>query len=138
MSKQSGSGDDHYLLVWCSMSVPPRWIPCPRKGQIIDGESSASNSLRRYDCHLLAGKFLPFKTPLSSRYDGDIPEEDRFNIDMVVSVVEGKQLRMGLVVDLTKTDRFYDKQTLLNYSIGYHKLQCEGYVHGVCFTDSLK
>ena len=74
---------------------------------------------------------MPFKTPLSSRYDGDIPEEDRFNIDMIVTFVEGKQLRMGLVVDLTKTDRFYDKRTLSQHNIGYHKLQCEGYVYSI-------
>ena len=90
--------------------------------------SHLCSSLRRYDYGLLSGKFLPFKTPLSSRYDPDLPEDARFNIDMIVNWVEGRQLRMGLVVDLTKTDRFYDKQTLLDRSIGYHKLQCEGYV----------
>ena len=88
--------------------------------------SHLCSSLRRYDCGILSGKFLPFKTPLSSRYDPDLPEDARFNIDMIVNWVEGRQLRMGLVVDLTKTDRFYDKQTLLDRSIGYHKLQCEG------------
>lgn len=88
--------------------------------------SRLCSSVRSYDYGLLPGKFLPFKTPLSSRYDPDLPEDARFNIDMIVSYVEGKQLRMGLVVDLTKTDRFYDKQTLLDRSIGYHKLQCEG------------
>lgn len=83
--------------------------------------------LTRFDYNLVSGKFLPFKTPLSSRYDPELPEDARFNIDMIVSFVEGKALRMGLVVDLTKTDRFYDKQSLLDRSIGYHKLQCEGY-----------
>ena len=90
--------------------------------------SQLSSSLARFEYDLLSGKFLPFKTPLSSRYDPELPEDARFNIDMIVSYVEAKQLRMGLVVDLTKTDRFYDKQTLLDRSIGYHKLQCEGFV----------
>ena len=75
------------------------------------------------------GKFLPFKTPLSSRYDVEIPEGDRFDVDMLVTYVAGMQLRMGLVVDLTKTDRFYDKRTLAQYNIGHHKLQCEGCVY---------
>ena len=94
--------------------------------------SQLSSSLIRFYYDLLSGKFLPFKTPLSSRYDPELPEDARFNIDMIVSYVEGKQLRMGLVVDLTKTDRFYDKQTLLDRSIGYHKLQCEGFVRSIC------
>ena len=88
--------------------------------------SHLCSCLRRCDYGILSGKFLPFKTPLSSRYDPDLPEDARFNVDMIVNWVEGRQLRMGLVVDLTKTDRFYDKQTLLDRSIGYHKLQCEG------------
>ena len=45
---------------------------------------------------------------------------------MIVSYVASQGLRMGLVVDLTKTDRFYDKRTLADYNIGHHKLQCEG------------
>ena len=95
--------------------------------------SQLSSSLARFDYDLLSGKFLPFKTPLSSRYDPELPEHARFNIDMIVSYGEGvKQLRMGLVVDLTKTDRFYDKQTLLDRNIGYHKLQCEGFVRSIC------
>ena len=78
-------------------------------------------------CWFYSGKFIPFKTPLSSRYDGEIPEENRFGIDMIVSYVASQGLRMGLVVDLTKTDRFYDKRNLADYNIGHHKLQCEGY-----------
>ena len=33
---------------------------------------------------------------------------------------------MGLVVDLTKTDRYYDKRELIHNSIGHHKIICEG------------
>ncbi len=72
------------------------------------------------------GRFLPFKTPLSSRYDEDVPEANKFDISMLLSSVEGLQLRMGLVVDLTKTDRFYDKRALTEIGIGHYKLKCEG------------
>lgn len=41
------------------MNVPPRWLHCPRRG------------------NLVAGKFLPFKTPLSAKYNRDVPEECR-------------------------------------------------------------
>lgn len=74
------------------------------------------------------GKFLPFKAPLSSRYDQDIPEGNKFDIPMLLNYVEAMQLRVGLVVDLTKTDRFYDKRSLTELGIGHYKLKCEGYV----------
>lgn len=74
----------------------------------------------------LLGKFLPFKAPLSSRYDHDVSEGNRFDVTMLLSYVEAMQLRMGLVVDLTKTDRFYDKRSLTELGIGHYKLKCEG------------
>lgn len=108
------------------MSVPPRWINCPRKGQIIAGEWFQS-FIGTFQWRSVPGKFLPFKTPLSSRYDAEVPEDKRFDVAMLVSYVESLQLRLGLVVDLTKTDRFYDKRSLAQFSICHHKLQCEGY-----------
>ena len=76
---------------------------------------------------LTVGKFLPFKTPLSSQYDAEVPEENRFGVPMLIMYMEAMHLRMGLVVDLTKTDRYYDKRELTNErNIGHYKLQCEG------------
>lgn len=69
---------------------------------------------------------MPFKAPLSSRYDQDISEGNKFDIPMLLSYVEAMQLRMGLVIDLTKTDRFYDKRSLTELGIGHYKLMCEG------------
>ncbi|KAH6935285.1 hypothetical protein HPB50_005020 [Hyalomma asiaticum] len=59
---------------------------------------------------LIAEKFLPFKTPLSEVYDA--------------------QLKMGLWIDLTNTDRFYDPKVIEQREIRYLKLQCRG--HGEC------
>ena len=107
--------DDLYQICCCSdMSIPPRWLGCPRKGKLIGGKLENS------------GRFIPFKTPLSSRYDEDVPEGNKFDIAMLMSYVESMQLRMGLVVDLTKTDRFYDKRSLTEVGIGHYKLKCEG------------
>lgn len=77
-------------------------------------------------CSPLEDKFLPFKVPLSAEYDRELNEEHRFHVPMLISFVEGAQQRMGLVVDLTKTDRYYDKRDLLEHNIGYHKILCEG------------
>ena len=42
------------------MNIPPRWLHCPRKG------------------NLVANIFLPFKTPLDSKYDNDVSDEFRY------------------------------------------------------------
>ncbi|PIK49875.1 putative mRNA-capping enzyme [Apostichopus japonicus] len=86
-----------------------RWLKCPRKGQLI------------------AEKFLPFKTPLSSHYDSKIPEEDRFYLQMIFAYVQSKQRKVGLVVDLTNTSRFYDKSEVEKTGAKYIKLQCRGH-----------
>ena len=36
--------------------------------------------------------------------------------------------KLGLIIDLTKTDRFYDKKEVLDSDVAYYKLKCEGYV----------
>eukprot|EP00731_Ephydatia_muelleri_P011049 Em0005g1635a len=89
--------------------LPPRWLHCPRKGQLV------------------AGKFLPFKTPLDNRYDSQISEGDRFKFSMLIDLVTARQLKMGLVIDLTKTNRFYDKAELVESGVRHYKLKCEGH-----------
>ena len=43
---------------------------------------SKSQCLRNLILFLCAERFLPFKTPLDSRYNSQIPEESIFDIDM--------------------------------------------------------
>lgn len=73
-------------------------------------------------------KFLPFKCPLSTEYDRDLDESQRFHPSMLVSYTESVERRMGLVVDLTKTDRYYDKRELLQSGIGHREIICAGLV----------
>lgn len=91
------------------MAIPDRWLKCPRKGQLI------------------AEKFLPFKTPLSSHYDSQIPEEDRFYLQMIFAYVQSKQCKVGLIIDLTNTTRFYDHTEVKKLGAKYIKLQCRGF-----------
>lgn len=91
------------------MSVPPRWLNCPRKSKII------------------ADKFLAFKTPLGPRYDDDIPEANRFQLPMLFAYLQSLKVRLGLVIDLTKTSRFYDKREVEKAGIKHVKMQCEGH-----------
>ncbi|KAM9354055.1 mRNA-capping enzyme [Pholidichthys leucotaenia] len=91
---------------------PPRWRNCPRRGQPV------------------AGKFLPMKTMLGSRYDDQVAEENRFHPSMLSNYLRSLKVKMGLLVDLTNTTRFYDRNDIEKEGIKYVKLQCKG--HGEC------
>lgn len=91
-------------------SVPPRWLHCPRKA-----------------VNLIQNKFLAFKTPLSSAFDNQVPEECRFTVNMLFASLKSQRLKLGLWIDLTNTSRFYDKKSLETYGCKYLKLQCRGH-----------
>ncbi|XP_053301483.1 mRNA-capping enzyme isoform X1 [Pleuronectes platessa] len=88
---------------------PPRWRNCPRKG------------------HPVAGKFLPMKTMLGPRYDDQVAEGNRFNPEMLSNFLKSLKVKMGLLVDLTNTTRFYDRKDIETEGIKYMKLQCKGH-----------
>ncbi|KAG1929559.1 mRNA-capping enzyme [Pimephales promelas] len=94
--------------------APPRWRNCPRRGQPV------------------AGKFLPMKTMLGPRYDDKVPEENRFHPSMLSNYLKSLKVKMGLLVDLTNTSRFYDRAEIEKEGIKYVKLSCKG--HGECPT----
>lgn len=97
-------------------SIPPRWLHCPRKA-----------------IKLIQNKFLAFKTPLSSAYNSQVPEECRFTIDMLFATLKSQKVKLGLWIDLTNTTRFYDKKDLEAHGCKYLKLQCRG--HGETPSD---
>ncbi|XP_043268490.1 mRNA-capping enzyme [Venturia canescens] len=90
--------------------VPARWLHCPRKAS-----------------KLIANKFLAFKTPLSSEFDSQVPQECSFNVNMLFSSVKSQRLKLGLWIDLTNTNRFYNKADVEAQGCKYLKLQCRGH-----------
>ncbi|XP_073445692.1 mRNA-capping enzyme isoform X4 [Dendrobates tinctorius] len=78
----------------------------------------------------LVGKFLPLKTMLGPRYDDQVPEENRFHPSMLSNYLKSLKVKMVLLVDLTNTTRFYDRNDIEKEGIKYIKLQCKG--HGEC------
>lgn len=80
----------------------------------------------------MAGKFLPMKTMLGPRYDDKVPEENRFHPSMLSNYLKSLKVKMGLLVDLTNTTRFYDRADIEKEGIKYVKLSCKG--HGECPT----
>ncbi|GBN11275.1 mRNA-capping enzyme [Araneus ventricosus] len=94
------------------LGPPPRWLHCPRKGSII------------------VDKFIAFKTPLDESYDSQIPEECVFSPSLLIASLSSQKVKLGLWIDLTNTNRFYNKEEIEQHNIRYVKLQCRG--HGEC------
>uniref|UniRef100_A0A8C7D3H2 mRNA-capping enzyme n=1 Tax=Oncorhynchus kisutch TaxID=8019 RepID=A0A8C7D3H2_ONCKI len=79
------------------------------------------------------GKFLPMKTMLGPKYDDKVPEENRFHPSMLSQYLKSLKVKMGLLVDLTNTTRFYDRNEIEKEGVKYVKLQCKGWA--LCFID---
>ncbi|XP_050547910.1 mRNA-capping enzyme [Daktulosphaira vitifoliae] len=106
-SKRYRSGSSYSSYV---PPVPDRWLKCPRKSFTP-----------------ITDKFVAFKTPLDSKYDGQVPITQRFNTEMLFSSLSNMKISLGLWIDLTKTSRFYDKSEVENMNCAYVKLPCAGH-----------
>ncbi|VDP94452.1 unnamed protein product [Trichobilharzia regenti] len=76
--------------------LPPRWLKCPRMGDMI------------------LDIFIPFKTPLDNKFDHFIDPEDIFHY------------KLGLIIDLTKSRRFYNRREITDNNCKYLKIECKG------------
>ncbi|ENN77339.1 mRNA-capping enzyme isoform X1 [Dendroctonus ponderosae] len=90
--------------------IPNRWLNCPRKAN-----------------KLIIGKLLALKTPLSAKFDHVVPAECRFHPKMFFGSCKTKKLKIGLWLDLTNTNRFYDKAEIEKFGCKYIKLKCRGH-----------
>ncbi|KAI6071374.1 MRNA-capping enzyme isoform X2 [Aix galericulata] len=63
---------------------------------------------------------------LGPRYDDQVAEENRFHPSMLSNYLKSLKVKMGLLVDLTNTTRFYDRNDIEKEGIKYIKLQCKG------------
>lgn len=89
---------------------PPRWLHCPRKASKI-----------------FLDKFIAFKTPLDSKFDSQVSLECRFPPSMLFDSMKSYKCEIGLWVDLTNTERFYDKEEVERRGCRYIKLSCRGH-----------
>ena len=90
--------------------LPRRWLETPR-----------------ISVSLIGNRFLAFKTPLDNKFDGQIPVEDRFTPDMLFQLMKDLKVKIGLWIDLTYTQRFYNKQLVEDNDCKYVKLRCKGF-----------
>uniref|UniRef100_A0A182WAC7 mRNA-capping enzyme n=1 Tax=Anopheles minimus TaxID=112268 RepID=A0A182WAC7_9DIPT len=96
--------------------IPARWLHCPRKSET-----------------LIAECFLAFKTPLKEAFQSQMPVQCCFTPKMLFDLMKRHKRRIGLWIDLTNTNRFYDKNLIIDANCDYIKLQCRG--HGETPSD---
>ncbi|VVC29362.1 Protein-tyrosine phosphatase-like,Dual specificity phosphatase, catalytic domain,Tyrosine [Cinara cedri] len=91
------------------LKVPEKWI------------EFAPNST------IICNKFVAFKTPLDSKYK--TPVRYRFNTGMLFSTMAKMKVNLGLWIDLTNSNRYYDQSEVTNNNCSYVKLPLMG--HGI-------
>ncbi|CAG0895731.1 unnamed protein product [Darwinula stevensoni] len=89
--------------------VPPDWLDCPEK----------------CSC-LIGGKFLVCKTPLDYKFDGRLQGRNPFHPETAIKSMESLRVKIGLWIDLTNTNRYYDPNILKGKDITYYKLASPG------------
>ncbi|CAH8562972.1 unnamed protein product [Dicrocoelium dendriticum] len=87
-------------------ALPPRWLNCPRIGNMV------------------LDIFIPFKTPLDSKFDHFIQPEQIFHVDDMFRLAE--PYKLGVIVDLTKSKRFYHRREVVDNNCKYVKIECKG------------
>lgn len=94
------------------LGPPDRWMYCPPLGSVV------------------AKNFLPFKTPLCKLYDDQIEPQYRFHPkDVFAHKLGGAHpgAKIGLWIDLTKTNRYYSKKEVEARKCTYVKMPIKGH-----------
>lgn len=91
--------------------LPDRWLRCPKMAD-----------------SLIQSKFLTFKTPLSETFDSKVSMEERFHPKQVFQDNRNKfSGKIGLWIDLTNTNRFYNEKEIEKRDCYYVKMFCRGF-----------
>ncbi|XP_022747226.1 mRNA-capping enzyme-like isoform X4 [Durio zibethinus] len=87
--------------------IPPGWLDCPSAGQEI-------------------GCIIPSKVPLGESYNDCVPPGKRYSFKQVIHQQRVLGRKLGLVIDLTNTSRYYQTPDLKKEGIKHVKIQCRG------------
>jgi len=90
--------------------TPANWINCPSMA----------------DTTIAEDLFVVFKTPLDFKFNKQVHSKKRFNTDMVFSVLAERKVDLGLWIDLTNTDQYYDRSAVECMNCEYVKIFCTG------------
>ncbi|XP_061344419.1 uncharacterized protein LOC133290366 [Gastrolobium bilobum] len=87
--------------------LPPGWLDCPSSGQEI--------------CCM-----IPSKVPLGESFNDCIVPGKRYSFKQVIHQQRVLGRKLGLVIDLTNTSRYYPVSDLKKEGIKHVKIQCRG------------
>ncbi|KAL6987730.1 mRNA guanylyltransferase [Sarracenia purpurea var. burkii] len=87
--------------------LPPGWLGCPKVGQEIR-------------C------IIPSKVPLGESFNDYVPPGQRYSIKQVIHQQRVAGRKIGLVIDLTNTSRYYPTSDWKKEGIKHVKIQCKG------------
>ncbi|KAJ8753925.1 hypothetical protein K2173_000179 [Erythroxylum novogranatense] len=87
--------------------LPPGWLECPSFGRDI-------------------GFIIPSKVPLGELYNDLILPGKRYSFKQVLHHLKVLGRKLGLVIDLTNTTRYYQTTDLKKEGIKHIKIQCKG------------
>lgn len=90
-----------------SSQAPDRWLCCPPYGEVIDDT------------------FLPMKTLLSD--DVQLPPDYIFTPDLFLKQMREKKLKIGLVINLTFSSKYYDASDIEDHDIEFKQISCRGF-----------
>ncbi|XP_069145369.1 uncharacterized protein [Solanum lycopersicum] len=88
-------------------SLPKGWLYCPPYGDNI-------------------GLIIPSKVPLSESFNKNIPPGESYTPKEVIDQQRSLGREIGLVVDLTNTDRYYPESDWTSHGIRHVKIRCPG------------
>lgn len=88
-------------------SLPAGWLYCPPYGDNI-------------------GVIIPSKVPLSESFNKNIPPGESYTPKELINKQRCLGREIGLVVDLTNTDRYYPESDWTSHGIRHVKIRCPG------------
>lgn len=88
-------------------SLPPGWLDCPAYGTEI-------------------GFIIPSKVPLGESFNDNITTSKRYSPQQAINQQRRLGRELGLVIDLTNTNRYYPETDWTKEGIGYVKIRCAG------------
>lgn len=65
------------------------------------------------------GKFVPFKTPLDDKFLSKLEPCEQFTPQMAIDEFNRQGLKIGLWINLTYTDKYYDPSVVKRNGIAY-------------------
>eukprot|EP00057_Strongylocentrotus_purpuratus_P035291 XP_798461.4 PREDICTED: RNA/RNP complex-1-interacting phosphatase [Strongylocentrotus purpuratus] len=92
-------------------TIPDRWEKYVPFGDVIKGTN-----------------ILPLKVPLKENLSSRLLEKDRFTPDDLLQKLNEMNYRMGLIIDLTATTRYYNPEIFIDRDVQYVKVFTPGHV----------